>query len=65
MAINNFTTEKKVVPIDDVIPNPYNPNYMDKAMFEKARKSLEELGMLGSIIVRNYARPHTKCPSNP
>lgn len=52
--MNNFTTAKKVVPIDDVLPNPWNPNFMDKGMFEKAKKSVEELGMLGSILVRDY-----------
>lgn len=52
--MNNFTTEKKIVSIDDVLPNPWNPNFMDKAMFDKAKTSVTELGMLGSILVREY-----------
>ena len=49
---NNFTTEKKKVDIKLVRPNPWNPNTMSKEMFEKAKHSLKELGMLGSILVR-------------
>lgn len=50
--MNNFTTEKKKVDIKLVRPNPWNPNTMSKEMFEKAKHSLKELGMLGSILVR-------------
>jgi len=52
--MNNFTTQKKVVQIDEIIPNPYNPNVQDKATFQKEIKSIQELGMLGSILVRDY-----------
>ncbi len=51
----NFRTIKKIVPIDHIVPNPWNPNIMDSTMFAKAKKSLEELGMLGSILVRETA----------
>lgn len=47
-----FTTEKLLVPIDKITPNRWNPNSMEKAMFEKARKSVTELGFMGSILVR-------------
>lgn len=55
--MNNFATEKKKVPINNVFPNPFNPNFMDKATFEKEKKSIQELGMLGSIIVRRHIVP--------
>lgn len=55
--MNNFATEKKTVPIDSVMPNPFNPNFMDKATFAKEKASIKELGMLGSIIVRRHIVP--------
>ena len=48
----NFRTEKKIVPIDHIVPNRWNPNVQSKQMFEKGKQSVEELGMLGSILVR-------------
>lgn len=47
-----FATDKIVVPIDKITPNRWNPNTMDSKMFEKARKSVQELGFMGSILVR-------------
>lgn len=52
---NKFRTEKKVISINLIIPNPWNPNVQSKSMFEKGKKSVEELGMLGSILVRETA----------
>lgn len=52
--MNNFKTTKIEVDIDNVMPNPWNPNVMDKATFAKEKKSIEELGFLGSILVRDY-----------
>jgi ParB/RepB/Spo0J family partition protein len=52
--MNKFTTIKKQVQIDEIMPNSWNPNVQDKAMFEKEKKSIQELGMLGSILVRDY-----------
>jgi len=49
-----FRTEKKIVPIDKIRPNRWNPNYMEKFMFDKAKKSIREIGFLGSILVRNH-----------
>lgn len=51
----DFTTEKLIVPIDEVIPNPFNDNYQDKFTFERQKKSMETFGMLGTIITRSYA----------
>jgi len=50
----NFRTEKRMVPIDNILPNPWNPNVMEKFMFEKAKQSVRELGFLGSILVRQH-----------
>lgn len=57
--INNFKTEKLTVDIDKVVPNRWNPNIQEKAIFEKQKKSIDELGFLGSILVRRIN--HTAC----
>jgi len=50
--VNNFRTTKKTVPIHHVEPNPWNPNQQSKEIFEKEKASIKELGLLGSILVR-------------
>lgn len=50
--MNNFTTKKITVPIDQIVPNRWNPNVQSKEMFQKGVNSVTELGMLGSILVR-------------
>lgn len=50
--MNNFKTTKKVVKITDVLPNPWNPNEQSEEIFRKEVASIKELGMLGSILVR-------------
>lgn len=55
--MNNFATTKVEVNIDDIRPNPWNPNQMDSKTFEKEKKSITELGFLGSIIVREHNIP--------
>lgn len=55
--MNNFTTTKLTVQIDTIHPNPFNPNVQDKTTFEKEKKSIKELGMLGSILVRESVIP--------
>jgi hypothetical protein len=52
--MNDFRTVKKTVPIDEVMPNEWNPNVMDPTTFEKEKKSIKELGFMGSILVRDY-----------
>lgn len=52
--MNKFNTVKKQVQIDDIMPNPWNPNVQDKGTFAKEIASIKELGMLGSILVRDY-----------
>jgi DNA segregation ATPase FtsK/SpoIIIE-like protein len=53
MAVK-FPTTKLIVDIDKVRPNRWNPNVMDKAMFNKQKKSIDELGFLGAILVREH-----------
>lgn len=53
--MNNFKTTKKIVPIDHVTPNPWNPNVQSDIIFRKEVESIKELGMLGSILVRDSA----------
>ncbi len=53
--MNNFKTTKKIVPIDQIVANRWNPNVQAKSMFEKGVNSVKELGMLGSILVRETA----------
>lgn len=50
--MNNFRTTKIIVPINRIMPNRWNPNFQTKEMFEKGVNSVKELGMLGSILVR-------------
>lgn len=52
MAINDFRTVKVRAKIDKVVPNKWNPNYQDDPTFKKQKKSIDELGFLGSILVR-------------
>jgi len=57
--INNFTTEKIMVSIDKIMPNRWNPNYMNKVQFTKLQASIDEFGFVGSTIVRRVN--HTTC----
>lgn len=50
--MNKFKTIKKTVPIDHIVPNRWNPNVQDAKMFAKGVQSVKEIGMLGSILVR-------------
>jgi len=52
--MNQFKTTKVLVDINLVQPNPWNPNTQSKEMFEKEVASIKELGMLGSILVREW-----------
>lgn len=52
--MNNFVTQKVIVPIDKVAPNPWNPNFMSPGQFSKEKDSIQKLGLIGSIFVREY-----------
>src|SRR5438045_6741 len=44
--------EAIVVPVDAIEPNPWNPNAMDKAMFEKELASIRKYGFVDPLTVR-------------
>jgi ParB family chromosome partitioning protein len=50
--MENLITEVKLLNVEDIVANDYNPNEMDNAMFEQIMKSLERDGFLVPIIVR-------------
>lgn len=52
MTKNNFSSEKKTVPIDRIVPNRFNPNVMSQHVFEKEKESIEKFGLVGAIFVR-------------
>jgi len=52
--MNNFKTTKVKVDINHIQPNPWNPNVQSDEMFRKEVNSIKELGMLGSILVRDW-----------
>lgn len=52
--MNKLPTEKKIVPIDSIIANFWNPNVMPKATFEKMKQTIVEKGLFGSIYVRRF-----------
>lgn len=55
--MNNFVTKKIEVSIHNIKPNPFNPNFMDAPTFRKEVESIKQLGMIGSIIVRDHIVP--------
>jgi len=50
-----LVTKKIIVKIDEIIPNPWNPNRMPEPLFTKMKAVIAEKGLFGSIIVRPYA----------
>lgn len=51
----NLTTEKKIVNIDSIIANEWNPNRMSDFIYQKMKKTISEKGLFGSIICRPLA----------
>jgi hypothetical protein len=49
---HNFTTTKKEIPMKSVNPNPWNPNVESKVVFESIKRTIEEKGLVGTIVVR-------------
>lgn len=43
-----------MVSINDITPNIYNPNRMDKVTFDKMKEVIKEKGLFGTIIVRKW-----------
>jgi ParB-like chromosome segregation protein Spo0J len=50
-----LATEKMVVSINNLRPNPYNPNKMSEYVYEKMKQTIKEKGLFGSIYVRPSA----------
>lgn len=46
----------QIVPVDSVFPNPWNPNRMDDAMFEKTKNSLQRFSQSSPLICREISR---------
>lgn len=41
-----------LIPVDQMAPNPWNPNVMDDFMFEKELASIRKFGFVNPVIVR-------------
>lgn len=52
---NKLATTKVIAPIANIKPNPWNPNKMDDFIYGKMKKTIQEQGLFGSIIVREWA----------
>lgn len=50
-----LVTEKRIVPIDNVVANPFNPNKQTEWIFNKMKETIESKGLFGSIIVHEFA----------
>ncbi len=52
--MQKLKTEKKLIAIDKIMVNPFNPNVMSKSIFDKMKQTIQEQGLFGSIICINY-----------
>lgn len=50
-----LATEKRIVKIDDIVPNPWNPNKQSDYIFQKMKETIQSKGLFGSIYVHEYA----------
>lgn len=50
--MTNYKTENIVVNIDDIRPNTWNPNKMNKTVYEAEKQSLLTYGMVSPIVIR-------------
>ena len=50
--MSEFNTEEKVVPIDNVFPNKWNPNQQNEKIFKKLKKNIKEVGFVVPVLVR-------------
>src|SRR3990167_256179 len=50
-----LVTEKRIVGINEIEPNPYNPNKMSEYVYEKMKQTIKDKGLFGSIYVRPFA----------
>jgi len=52
LETKRFPTVKKLVKLNEIFPNPWNPNSQSKEMFEKEIQSIEKFGFIAPILVR-------------
>lgn len=50
--LNTRRAETSWVSVDDLEPNPWNPNKMDDETYEKEKRSIEDNGFIDAITVR-------------
>ena len=50
--MNKFPTVKKLVKIEDIFPNKWNPNIQSNDMFQKEIESIKKFGFVQPILVR-------------
>lgn len=50
-----LVTEKRIVKVDDIVPNPFNPNQQSDYIFQKMKDTIQSKGLFGSIFVHEYA----------
>lgn len=51
-----MTIKPIVVRVEDLVPNPWNPNRMDGEMFRKELASIKQFGFVNPIIARRFGR---------
>ncbi len=54
--LNKFNTTSKVVPIDSIRPNRWNPNVQSDFIYQKAKDSIEEYGFIDPVLVRTLTK---------
>ena len=52
MSEGKFNTDVKIVPIEDVVPNDWNPNVQDSKVFDALVENISEVGMDEPLLVR-------------
>lgn len=52
--MNNFTTTKKIVDINQVFPNPWNPNMESITVYNSIKETIRQKGLIGTITVRDW-----------
>ena len=50
--MDKFTTTAKVVPIEQIVPNSYNPNKQTDFIYQKEKESIKKHGFIDPLLVR-------------
>lgn len=51
--MNDIRVQTVIVPIDNLIPNPWNPNKMDDFMMQRERASISKFGFIDPCLTRS------------